>query len=261
MTTTTPPPHADAERSEASGALLPTPLNDTPQPSPLTAGLRAAYANRVPGLLLSLFAVAVLLSYWYLPPAQRALQQLSDLKQNTGLLFPFLSTALFGGVFPWLVQRLLPSQRAKATIPALVFMTIFLGLKGIEVEFLYRFLAHYVGNDTSFTTVATKIVFDQFIYCPPWAVPSTFLAFQWQQNGFRITPILTRIRALGVPRWYMRDIFPVLISNLCVWLPAVCVIYQLPLALQLPVMNIVLCFWMLMLVFMTTENNKAAATP
>jgi hypothetical protein len=49
-----------------------------------------------------------------------------------------------------------------------------------------------------------------------------------------------------------------LISNLGVWVPTVCIIYALPSALQLPLFNLVLCFFTLLLAHLAhTEKPQA----
>jgi FtsH-binding integral membrane protein len=42
-----------------------------------------------------------------------------------------------------------------------------------------------------------------------------------------------------------------LVATWGVWVPAVAVIYLLPTALQLPLQNVVLCFFTLLVIFMT----------
>jgi hypothetical protein len=39
----------------------------------------------------------------------------------------------------------------------------------------------------------------------------------------------------------------VILSNWLVWTPAVCVVYAMPNELQIPLFNLVLCFWVLLL--------------
>ena len=56
------------------------------------------------------------------------------------------------------------------------------------------------------------------------------------------------------PHWYATRCLPLLMANLGVWVPAVAVIYALPLALQLPVMNLVLCLFVLFVMILTREE-------
>ena len=49
----------------------------------------------------------------------------------------------------------------------------------------------------------------------------------------------------------------VLISTWAVWIPMVSIIYAVPSNLQIPLFNIVLCFWSLMLGSLTKEKKAA----
>jgi hypothetical protein len=46
----------------------------------------------------------------------------------------------------------------------------------------------------------------------------------------------------------------IIISIWAVWIPTVSIVYSLPLALQFPLFNIVLCFWSLMLTTLSKEK-------
>jgi hypothetical protein len=47
-------------------------------------------------------------------------------------------------------------------------------------------------------------------------------------------------------------------SQWMVWIPAVSIIYCLPSALQIPLFNLVVCFWVLLLTFV---SRRSAAMP
>ena len=105
---------------------------------PWEAGARAAWANRWPGAALSALAVGILLAYLLLPGVRAAIEQVSRFKQDAGWWFPMLTTAAAGGLTPWLVQRLRPTQRAKATWAVGLFVVLFWAYKGVETEWFYR---------------------------------------------------------------------------------------------------------------------------
>ena len=216
--------------------------------SPWRAGLLAARANAVPGVVLSVFAVALLLAYWYVGPVHEALEKLGRFKVQTGYAFSAISTALFGGLIPGLVQRVRPRLRATMPWPALWFLTAIWGIKGMEVDLLYRLQAMWFGDDRQLSTILPKIALDMGLYCPLWAVPTTVLCYAFKDAGFSWRRTAAPLRELGLGRWYLERVLPVAVSNWAVWVPAVCVIYCLPLALQLPMQNLVLCFWSLLLV-------------
>jgi hypothetical protein len=52
-------------------------------------------------------------------------------------------------------------------------------------------------------------------------------------------------------------VLPVLLGVWTVWIPVVTCVYALPSALQMPLFNIVLCFWSLLFVSITARQNRS----
>ena len=211
---------------------------------PWRAGWRGARANILPGLVLQAVALLLVIAYYHHEPVRRAVDQLAELHERSGVGFGIVSTGLFGGLIPFLYLRSRRATRDRFTWAAGVALTAFWAYKGIEVDLWYRLLAHVVGSAHNVTIVVTKMALDQFVYCPAFAVPTTVMVYAWIEAGFDGG----RVRAdFAARHWYRRRVLPVLISNLGVWVPAVCIIYALPTPLQLPLQNLVLCFFTLLL--------------
>ncbi len=221
--------------------------------APWKAGLRSARANLAPGLVLQAFALAVVLGYYFHGPTREWLSQLGDLRMRMGAAFGILSTALFGGLLPLLCLKSTRATRDQYSWGQGGFLTFFWGLKGAELALWYGFLAWSVGPGNDPGTVAVKALIDQLVYCPIWAIPSTTLAYAWCELRFDTRAVIADVRA---PRWYARRVLPLLCANLGLWLPIVCIIYALPTPLQLPLQNIVLCFFTLMLAHLTARPAK-----
>ncbi len=220
--------------------------------NPLRLGLAAARANLGPGLALIAVALAIVVSYDTLPAFTESLDALARFREQRGLIFAIISTALFGGTIPIIIQQLRPSTRRAAPWPTLLFLTFFWGLKGIEVEFLYKLEAQCFGDNPQWTTILLKTFFDQFIYCVIWAVPVTTLAYLFNDCGRDLGATRRRLS----PGWYARYVLPTLLANWGVWIPAVALIYSLKLPLQLPVQNIVLCLWAILMLSMSRGAAK-----
>lgn len=221
--------------------------------APWRAGLRGARANLGPGIALQALAFALVVAYYRQPATHAAVNALAALHERAGLGFSIISTGLFGGLIPFLYLRGRSATRHRFSWAGGAALTAFWAYKGIEVDLWYRLLAHLVGAGASVGTVATKMFLDQFIYCPILAVPVTVLVYAWVETRFSVSPILADLRAGG---WYRRQVLPVLISNLGVWVPAVCFIYALPTPLQLPLQNLVLCFFTLLLAHVMPAREK-----
>jgi hypothetical protein len=195
-------------------------------------------------MVLQLAALALVLGYYHVPGVHGALSRLAEVRQSWGFGFSVISTALFGGILPFLYirgARPFADRSAPYSLDQGLWLTAFWAYKGLEVDLWYRVQAHVFGSGHGVGTVLVKVFFDQFVYCPILAVPVTAAVYQAvQARSWRGV-----LADLHLPGWYRRRVLPVLISNLGVWVPAVAVIYCLPTPLQLPLQNIVLCFYTL----------------
>ena len=217
---------------------------------PLARGIAAARANLIPGIILNIFAAAVVGSYFLLPAVAEWFNHLAAFKERIGYLFAVCSTAIFGGLLPIMLQRLGAARRDP--IAWLPWLLPFWAFKGAEVNALYDFQAWLFGSEPSFTVVALKVFIDQGIYVVFWSTITQLIYYQWLANGRRLRPVLRRIDR----RWISMYVIPMIITNWCLWTPAICFIYCLPVALQLPMQNLVLCLWVLLLSFLVSSDDE-----
>jgi hypothetical protein len=213
--------------------------------------VRAARATALPGVVLQAIALALVIAYYRHPATHAAVEALSRLHDRAGLAFSVVSTGLCGGLIPLLYLKARASSQSLFTWAGGAVLVAFWSYKGLEIDLWYQLQAHWFGELPNVRTIATKTFFDQFIYCPVFAVPVTAIIYDWVESNLALKHVLADVRA---DRWYHRRVLPVLISNLGVWVPAVCIIYALPTPLQLPLQNIVLCFFTLLLAHVMTRN-------
>ncbi len=208
-------------------------------------------ANLVPGLVLQSFALIIAVCYFHVEEARIAFETIGLLKERHGFLFSAISTALFGGLVPFLV--LLFSRRIPAGSAGreLAFYIGFWIWKGVEVDALYRGQAVVFGDTSEPTVILVKTIVDQFLYNPLWAGPTQMICFLWKDCGFSVKETLAQLRV----RPFGQRTLTVLLSTWVVWVPAVAVIYALPGLLQLPLFNLVLCFWCLLLSFVSRSSG------
>ena len=131
-----------------------------------------------------------------------------------------------------------------------LFYTIFWGLKGVEVDAWYQLQGLVWGSDSSPGTIIGKVLTDQFVYNPPWATPSVLAAYMWKDCNFSLARWWPKVYCRHFWLWMVPEC---LISMWMIWLPACSMIYILPSALQVPLFNIVLCFWSLVLTLLTAK--------
>ncbi len=228
------------------------PTNAAPDEAPWKAGLHSARAMQGPGLALIAVAVGAVLAYYYHPPTHAALERLTEFRQRGGFVFSGLTFMLFGGVLPFLILRLMPVTAAKHPWPQLAFFAIFWAWKGVEVDLLYRLQAAVFGAENSWPVVLKKMLADQLIYNPLYAAPYGVFLYAWKDAGFHWAAPLADLRA---GRWYYRRIIPVMFAVWAVWIPTVCCVYALPLALQLPLASVMNCLWAILFSHLTIRQN------
>jgi hypothetical protein len=212
-------------------------------PKELTSQIRHAFLqNLIPGIFLWIMAFTIGLSYYFLPAAQPAFEAVAALKKEYGIIYSAGATALFGGLIPYL-YFLATKQTGKSPLAELIFYLVFWGTKGIEVDFFYRLQGVIFGTDNSVSTVVIKTLVDQGFYAPFWAVPTIAIAYLFKESGYTIKPCLKQI-----DRRFMTLTIPtIVLSNVLVWLPSVTIIYLTPPNLQVPLFNLVQCFFALLL--------------
>jgi hypothetical protein len=208
------------------------------------AAISALKQNLKPGLVLQTFAGLIVALYFFVPAAKPVFDLFADLKQQHGWLYSGISTAIFGGLIPFLYLYFSRSFKPDQPIKMIFwFYIIFWSIKGIEVDYFYQFQTFLFGDESNFKTLATKVLVDQFIYSAFWAAPVSSVIYLWIENNFKWQD--TR---KNMDHQFVTVTLPAnIISNWLVWLPAVSFVYCMPSDLQIPLFNLVLCFWVLIL--------------
>jgi hypothetical protein len=206
--------------------------------------LAAVRQNSKPGLALQAFALVMVRLYFFVPALKPVFALFGDLKQDYSWKYSACATALFGGAIPFLFMMFAGLLRTGRPIAKIVgFYLLFWALKGVEVDYFYRFQTYLFGNLADFKTLTTKVLFDQFVYSALWAAPFSALMFRWLDFDFN-----WKETRHSLDRVFFTVTLPAnVISNWLVWIPAVACIYSMPEPLQIPLFNLVLCFWVLML--------------
>lgn len=207
--------------------------------------------------MLQALALLVLLAYELSPDFKRALDELGAYKESVGVIAPILSTAVFGGLLPYLFFLLTGKLKAGSRLAVLIFYLLFWTAKGFEIDLLYRVQAAWFGSERAFGVIFRKTIVDQFVYGPLWAAPSLTFAFLWKDAGFSGKTLRARLEEQSFGTRYL----VMLVSNWVVWIPAVAIIYALPSALQILLSNLVLTFWTLISTFVSQTSSASSHKP
>jgi hypothetical protein len=217
--------------------------------------MRAVRANFLPALVVQAAMVALLIAYYHHRPTTDWLNHLAELKQRTGYIYSCVSAMIAGAIIPEIL-RIAFFQKGKLRIrnaTNLLFTIPFWGMIAITVDLFYQMQAQMFGNSVDFTTVAIKVMVDQFGYTAFFATPATCILYDWKHNHYRLHG-LGHIFSL---KYYRDVVFPVLLTNWAVWIPLISVIYCLPLTLQVPLFGLALSMWVLLYTWMSETRNAA----
>lgn len=214
--------------------------------------ITAARANLIPGIILWLISLLLLGAYYYMPTAKFYYDIIGELKSSGGYIYSILATALFGGLIPALFSIKILSSKSISVKSFLIFSIILWGYRGLEVDLLYQFQSHMFGDTVSVNTILKKVAFDQFVYTMFWAAPLTVVLYLWKDCQFNFRQAVRRFE----PPFIFQSWISLLISTWLVWIPSVAIIYSLPPLLQIPLFNLVLCFYVCLITYLTAARNK-----
>ena len=204
--------------------------------------LSALRQNLFPGIILWVFGLCVVSSYYYLEFTHFWFNEIIRLKEEYGYAYSAVSTAFFGGLIPFLFMRLSGRERGGSAWKLGGIFVFYWGLRGMDVDAFYRLQAWVFGNGVDWQTIVCKVLVDQFVYCVIWATPLTALFYGWKEAGYSLSAWRSRFSTKEL-------VDTLILFNLTtwmVWTPATAIVYSLPSALQIPLFNLTLCFFVLL---------------
>lgn len=198
--------------------------------------------NLVPAIFLQVLAFSIGLSFFFWSDARPVFDFFANLKTQYGIGYAIVSTSLFGGLVP--VLYLILSGKIKNQIgPQILFYCGIWAFLGGVVDCLYNLQAHWFGTGNDIATIATKTAVDQFIFSALMSCPFLTIAYIWKDEGFQWSRATTHLNK----QLFTLKIPTTVITNWIIWLPSVSIIYAMPTPLQVPLFNLVLCFFVLLL--------------
>jgi hypothetical protein len=131
-----------------------------------------------------------------------------------------------------------------------IFFFLYWAAQGLMVDTLYRLQSQWFGDGNDPLTLFKKVLVDQGPYNLLYATPVSLFFYTWKDHDFSWTRAWTAYKTDFSNRYWS-----VMISAWMVWIPAVTMIYSLPPDLQIPLFNLVICFFTLVLAFVSRETE------
>jgi hypothetical protein len=210
---------------------------------------RALAANFAPGLCLQAFAISIGLAYFYWPASSPTFQFFADLKAQYGISYAIVSTSFFGGLLPFLYMLCSGQIKHKVWQQLLFYLGVW-ALMGAVINEFYALQVLLFGEGTDWLTIVKKTAFDQFVFSTFLTGPFIALAFLWRDQSFDWQATKTHFADL-----VKVQIPSTVVTTWIIWIPAVSVIYMMPSNLQIPLFNLVLCFFVLILAILNTKHE------
>ncbi|MEM7698246.1 MAG: hypothetical protein AAF236_07575 [Verrucomicrobiota bacterium] len=212
------------------------------------AGMRA---NLLPGAALLIVGLVAVFAYFHLESVRPVFEKVAALKARWGFFYSALATALFAGLIPLIYLIASRALARSEWVSTAMFYLIFWSTRGIEVDAFYRLQGWLFGQENDVRTIATKVLVDQFIYCPFWAAPFTALCYSFRECSYSPRRLIAEVKS----RSFLFRVASLLTSTWIVWIPATALIYSLPGPLQIPLFNLVLCFFVLIVAVLTDRKK------
>ena len=206
-------------------------------------------SNLLPGLCLQFFALTIGLSYFYWPASQQTFQFFADLKTEYGVIYAMISTSIFGGLLPFLYMLMSGKIRFLPFYQFLFYIFIWAAI-GALINGFYALQVLLFGEGTDWLTILKKTAFDQLFFSAFITAPIIALAFLWKDQQFSWQK--TKMQFAELIKVHLPT---TVVTTWIVWIPAVCLIYMMPTNLQIPLFNLVLCFFVLILAILNVDEK------
>lgn len=213
-------------------------------------------ANIKPAILLQITAISIALIYFNWPSATPYFEHLSKMKTNYGVWYAIISTSFFGGFLPYLFLYF-SRQIVFKPFKQLIFYCLLWAFMGFLMDNFYTLQAHMFGHNNDFATILKKVLFDQFVFSVLITTPFITVVFLYRDVEFSFSEWRLRVNKHIITQ----QIPATLISTWIVWIPSVSVIYTMPSSLQVPLFNIVLCLFVLILTLINQSDPKPDGQP
>jgi hypothetical protein len=214
---------------------------------------QAIKTNIKPGILLWVLLVLFGIGYTTVPGFNHGLMKLAELKLKWGHISSFIAYSFAAALFPEIL-KILFFQKGKAkkeNIRNILFGIVLFGLAGIITDIFFSTVQVWLyGNGSDLATVLKKTVTDQFSFSP-MICTVVLLFLMWKENDFQVN---TK-QEFSFSMFFKEKLIPLYVAMWLVWIPGVALVYFMPTALQLPISSFILCFWALIISFMSLKKS------
>jgi len=217
-------------------------------------GVESVRANVLPMAILWAVSASAVFAYYLVPGASAAFGPLMRWQTAGGWIAAFLNRVLFLGVLPGVFLLTVRSIRPPRPLLTILAYALWGGAWGVFDDFLFTFLAQCFGSGTDIRTLLQKTLAGQLIGTILVGLLPGFVFFRWVACDFS----WRHVRAEWPERLFRTALPSLLVANWIVWIPVNVCTYAFPLPLQIQLVGLAGCFWMLVGLQTGIRNGRRA---
>lgn len=207
-----------------------------------------------PLALVQVIALGLAAAYYLVPGVPALTQSAADFKGKSGLWFNIVLIWVASIVVPALAKA---ATGVKQTLNGkdLAFLMLYFGVIGICLEYWYRLVNGWFGENLTFSGLLLKVLLDQTVFSAGISMPIATLAFLWQEKGFSWKQTSASFRTGEFFRRYVSTL------AMCwmFWPIIVIAIFALPPNLQYFMSMLCQAAWSLLIVHLSTKALQNVA--
>jgi len=204
-------------------------------------GFSSVRANLVPMVVLWGVAVAIVVAYFHVPAVRTALEPVARFQRRYGIWAGLANQFVFCGMIPCVCRLVVQEIQTERPVLKSFLQSLWSGCWGVVYVGFYAFQTWLFGAGNDFGTLVAKTAFDEFVWAPFVPVPATAFFCLWMESGFSVRKACADLRQNFVRKVWL----PTLLTNWCIWIPAVLSVYSFPSDLQVQVLGLVGSVWAL----------------
>jgi hypothetical protein len=221
----------------------------------LRIGISAAKKTFKPAMVVWAAMVGIAILYYLVPSTHGVFAAITAFQDQTGVYFASIGMGLSVGVLVECVKVMISADKrwTRANTVNGIFNFMVFGIMGITQYYRYAWQVEVFGAGNSFRELATKVLFDQFVWTVLFANPYQAILYLWKNTGFSWKAV--RKMMFPLRTFWGTQMLPVLISNWAFWIPMAFLVYYFPAELQVPMAILAVTIWVILLSFLTSPSQ------
>ena len=200
-------------------------------------------------------ALIFVVTYFLWQPLRDVCAQVATIQQNGGVWFAVVSNVITGVIVPELLKlKFRPKHIPPLKVGEWLHRMLILGWLGFAVYYFYLFQDRVFGVDSAPSVLLKKVLFDQLLFAPFFAVPSIVCLFILHEERYRLRRVLPHLTLST----YRERVLPLWAMGLGYWPIMLLFIYALPGPLQFTLFLFASMAWSLIMLFVASNRWKEA---